>query len=102
MLPFKHYGSAVIESVIDNSRSDCPADDSTISRWRKMFAAISTQIEGELRAYWSRENGRHFPLLNQNSLLHDIKLEGPGWLAFVHDRLSKSGIWLHTCFACCP
>ncbi|WP_408634024.1 DUF6431 domain-containing protein [Peptoclostridium acidaminophilum] len=102
MLPFKHYEASAIETAIDQSRSDCPADDSTINRWKRAFNAVLPQIEGALRACWTSHESRHFPLLNRISLLHYIRLEGPGWLAFVHYLLSKTGIWLHTYFACCP
>ena len=35
MLPRKHYAAAVIRNAKNGSAGDCPADDSTIHRWRK-------------------------------------------------------------------
>ena len=35
LIPHKHYEAAVIKAVIAGDDSRCPADNSTISRWRK-------------------------------------------------------------------
>jgi hypothetical protein len=102
MLPFKHYEASAIETTIDQSRSDCPADNSTLSRWRKAFTQSNSQIDGALRALWAHKRKEHFPILNRKSLLHKLRTTGPGWLAFVHQILINSGIWLHTQFAFCP
>ena len=35
MVPNKHYAADVIISAVNNNLLDCPADDSTIRRWRR-------------------------------------------------------------------
>lgn len=35
LLPHKHYEAAIINAVKHGDSSQCPADDSTINRWRK-------------------------------------------------------------------
>lgn len=36
MRPYKHYQANVIDAAVQNERGgDCPADDSTIRRWKK-------------------------------------------------------------------
>lgn len=34
MQPHKHYSADVIAHALDHTRNDCPADDSTIYRWK--------------------------------------------------------------------
>lgn len=35
LIPYKHYASEVIKTVQQGADSLCPADDSTIRRWKK-------------------------------------------------------------------
>ena len=35
LIPYKHYASEVIKAVQQRDSSLCPADDSTIRRWKK-------------------------------------------------------------------
>ena len=35
IMPQKHYSASVIRQAIHNPQNACPADDSTIRRWRK-------------------------------------------------------------------
>ena len=102
MLPFKHYEASVIETTIDHSRIDCPADDSTISRWVATFKRTGSQMEGALRALRTQKTKKHISFFNRKSLLQELRELGPGWLSFVHETLINSGIWSHTQFACCP
>jgi hypothetical protein len=54
--PYKHYSSEVIESTIDYTRSDCPADNATD------FKAFSGQLESILKSYWMKYRKQSFPL----------------------------------------
>jgi len=102
MVPHKHYASEVIESELDGSRDDCHADQSTMDRWKKSFRDQRQWFEGVLRSLWSKERGKHFPLLDKISLLQSTIDKGPGWLAFVHQVVINSGMKSHTQFAFCP
>lgn len=102
MIPFKHYGADVIEAELDETRNDCPADDSTISRWKSTFVAASTNINGLLSSFWIAIHHKPYPLMNQTSLLETARQNTPGWLAVVHRQLINSGHTLHTRFAFCP
>jgi hypothetical protein len=102
MVPHKHYASEVIEAELDGSRDDCPADQSTMDRWKKVFKVQKYWFEGVLRALWSKDRRNHFPLLDQISLLQSRIDKGPGWLAFVHKTVINSGMNSHTQFAFCP
>jgi hypothetical protein len=100
--PYKHYSSAVIEATIDDARSDCPADNATISRWKSDFKASSGQLESVLRSYWMKYRKQSFPLLNDISLLKTIRKHNTGWLAIVTRLLINTGYGIHTRFAFCP
>lgn len=102
MQPFKHYSSEVIETIIDDSRNDCPAEDSTIYRWKSTFKASSGQLESMLRSYWIKYKNQSFPLLRGISLLEKIRKHNTGWLAIVTRLLVNTGYTLHTRFAFCP
>jgi len=102
MVPHKHYASEVIEAELDGSRDDCPADQSTMDRWKKAFRDQRKWFEGILRALWSKDHRSHFPLLDKISLLQSMIDKGSGWLAFVHKAAINSAMNLHTQFAFCP
>ncbi len=53
--PYKHYGIDVIESDILHMRQDCPADNRTSQRWKKIFVAMLASVKYLLRfprAHW--------------------------------------------------
>ena len=100
--PYKHYKGSVIEAELDGTRDDCPADTSTMNRWKRAFVQMKPQIEGALRALWSDHHRKHSPLFKRDSLLQNLRHHGPGWLAVVNEMLIKSGIKIHTQFAFCP
>lgn len=102
MQPYKHHASEVIEAELDESRDDCPADDSTISRWKISFRRATQYIEGILLSLWTYSNREHYPLINRASLLETIRSTGSGWLASVTRILVNSGFHIHTQFAFCP
>ena len=98
MTPNKHYETKVIEGELDSSRKDCPADNRTINSWRKAFRKMRTVIEGILKAKWSYENEKHYPLLDKDSLLEEMINTGPGWLTIVNKLLNGINLRLHTQF----
>jgi hypothetical protein len=102
MVPFKHYGTEVIETALDDTRNDCPADDSTISRWKAAFLAARININGLLVSFWMTVHQEPYLLIDHSSLLETIRRNTPGWLAIVHRQLINSGHTLHTRFAFCP
>ena len=102
MQPKKHYAAAVIEAVIDGARGDCPADNSTISRWKTEFCRLRQYLEGALLSLVTRQDRSNQTLLRKNSLLDELREDGPGWLTCVTRMLVNTGLGLHTQFACCP
>lgn len=98
MTPNKHYETEVIEGELDSSRNDCPADNSTINNWKKVFREMRLVIEGVLKAKWSHKNKMHYPLLNTDSLLEEMISSGPGWLTTVNKLLNDINLRLHTQF----
>ncbi len=102
MHPFKHYETSVIESELDHTRDDCPADNATINRWKQSFKAAQTYVEGCLMAIQSQVAQEQYPLLTDSTILAGLKAKGPGWLGIVNRQLIKSGNWAHTQFAFCP
>jgi hypothetical protein len=102
LLPCKHYIAEVIESQIDGTRDDCPADNSTLHRWLKQFRESKCQIEAMLRSMWSRKHKQHFPITASSSLLENHRRRGTGWLTLVSQILVNAGLWQPTRFACCP
>ncbi len=102
MQPKKHYATNVIEAVLDGMSGDCPADNSTISRWKAAFREAWSQLEGMLISLWSRYHKIPFPLTKEHSLLRTLQSNGPGWLAVVTGTLVNSGLKPHTRFAFCP
>ena len=98
--PRKHYGVAVIEGELDHRRGDCPAEESTRRRWRTAFSQAKGQIEGALKASWTKDLQKGYPLLSpQPSLLDHLVSAGSGWLALVNSLLISAGHGLHTRFA---
>lgn len=102
MLPFKHYETSVIEETLEDSNDHCPADNSTMNRWRSWFERNRTLIESSLSSLWSQLHGSHVPLNKSFSLLDSLNLIRSGCLKYATKLLINSGLWLHTQFACTP
>jgi len=75
---------------------DCPADNSTISRWKTDFKASSGQLESVLRSYWMKYKKKSFPLLKEISLLETIRKHNTDWLAVVTRLLVNTGYSVQT------
>lgn len=102
LTPLKHYVTDVIESTLDATRDDCPADNSTMSRWRKSFKWMVPQLEAMLQKLWSDAKGKHYPLITSNSLLETLRRHGTGWLTNVTQSIVNANLWQPTRFAFCP
>jgi len=88
--PFKHYTAGVIESVLDGS-DYCPAETSTIKRWRKWFSIAVPRIEQVLAAIKLTNVSNSINLLKYSSLIDHIRSGGRGWLSRLTRMLVNSG-----------
>ena len=102
--PYKHYESVVIQSVIDDSAdaSACPADDSTIRRWKNDFKQAEPDIAQRLTSVYAQKTDEIVPIGAICRIFEVIKAKCERWLAFVTKLLIKSGHRLCTRFAFCP
>ena len=88
--PFKHYAADVIESALDGT-DYCPAETSTIKRWRKWFSAAVPYIERVLAAIKLTNLSNSINLLKYSSLIDHIRAGGRGWLRRLTQMLVNSG-----------
>ena len=101
-MPFKHYKGAVIEGSLDGTMKHCPADGSTMQRWKAWMKRRREELSLALESLRSQIEGIHIPLLHRFSLLDKVINTGTGWLALAVKLLINSGLWPHTQFACTP
>jgi len=83
--PFKHYASEVIEAVLDGDCSSCPAENSTISRWKAWFLRILLYLCAALTAVQAYVSGS-VNLMCDLSPVADIRSKGSGWLRGIMRR----------------
>lgn len=102
MQPFKHYSSQTIETELDSTTGDCPAEKSTSNTWKRQVNDNLHQINGALKAVWMKHHNKDVSILSHDSLLESIKATGPGWLTNVTQILLRSGLGLPTLFAFSP
>jgi len=102
MQPYKHYEADAIQAEIDGSQENPHADDNTLKRWRNEFRRRKDQIEGAIRALWSKHYGIHYPLLKRESLLESLQKNEPCWLRLVNKAMVNRKFPIHTQFAFCP
>ena len=87
LVPHKHYGSEVIENVVDgvSTSDDLTTEDypceKTMERWKDWIAVNTPQIDGHLRSAGTRLLGLHDSLLASGILcsLFCEKKEPDGW-----------------------
>jgi hypothetical protein len=99
--PYKHYGSSVIQDVLDGGGETCAADDSTIRRWRSDFSESKGDIEQRLRSIYAYETDSHAPLTTGMNTLDSLINTEQKWLSFVMQLLICHGHRLCTRFAFC-
>lgn len=102
MLPYKHYEAPIIEEALTRSDGHCPADNSTINKWRSWFERNRTLLESSLSSLWSQLHRSHIQLNKPFSLLDSLNLVRHGCLKHAVKLLINSGLWSHTQFACTP
>lgn len=102
MHPHKNYASDVVQGELDQTRASCPAEDSTIARWKAAFEKHKQVLEGLLQALWLQVLKKPLRLLHPISLLETLKNQKSNWLSFVHRALINHGFSIHTQFAWCP
>ena len=96
LVPHKHYGSEVIENVVDDvstpddlTTEDYPCEK-TMERWKNWIAINIPQIDGCLRSAGTRLLDLHESLLvSTDSLLTQLRKNGAGWLAVVEKALYR-------------
>ncbi len=94
ILPYKQYKAEVIESEIDETRQDCPAEDSTRQRWKKWFIQKRNVLESMLRMIYVRTNNKALKL--GVSLLDKIRTKKTGWLTALNQILLEHNLSLPT------
>ena len=102
MQPNKHYEAAAIASVINERSDDCPAENSTLNRWRKWFRNIKDQMSSGLNSLLERFIQHKTSLLSSVSLLDKFIMGDFKWLTSATRLLINTGLWQHTQFACTP
>lgn len=101
MMPYKHYESGIIETVIDEKPSDCAAENSTFFRWRCWFAKICGLLESHLTAIRMAIRRIHTSLVASTSVLKEMREFGSGWLANAMHMTINAGYPAYTEFAFC-
>lgn len=98
VVPYKHYEAFVIQGVVDGKDlSACPAEDSTLRRWRSEFRRMAPYAETLLR----KVQDAAYPLFGA-SLLAFLRQKFPRrWMRSVLPLLSAHGFFPATRFACC-
>lgn len=97
MQPHKHYATDVIEAVLDGRSEDCPADNSTIVRWKAAFREAWQQLEGMLASLWSKYHKVLPPLVKEFSLLRTLQENGSGWVSVKYAMTSTRSTLVHLC-----
>lgn len=98
LTPNRHYGSEVIENVVDEvstpedlSTENYPCEK-TMQRWKDWIAINQDQIEGTLRSVGTRLLELHESLLmSTDSLLTKLRDLGQGWLSILCRIIYGSG-----------
>lgn len=84
--PFKHYASEVIESVLDGDCSSCPAENSTLSRWKAWSLRILPYLCAALTAVQAYVSDASMRLMRDLSPVTDMRSKGSGWLRGIMRR----------------
>jgi len=102
--PFKHYDSATIQCVIDESEDAglCGADNATIRRWKTSFTEAEPDLAQRLASVYAQETDEKVPLASPAMTFAAIRATIERWLSFVMHLLINNGHKLFTRFAFCP
>lgn len=105
LVPYKHYGSESVESVVTpKSVLTVTADESTIRRWRNWFSGLADYLSGCLKSIairYGREPVEKDPHLPKSTLqkLWQYVGDASGWLARIVRPVANLNLWVHTRFA---
>jgi len=78
---------------LDQATLCCPAEGSTIRRWKQWFRQSASTINGILMAanlFFTRDA---ISLMAPTSLLQTLRDTGPGWLKKTMRQLMNTGNW---------
>lgn len=99
VVPYKHHESDTIACGLaeDDSlmRKSCPAEVSTINRWKHWFFCRHTLFEEPLRTLQEHNS----TVLRLNLPLFPLDCQPEGWFRTIVYYLVNSGAWRHTRFA---
>lgn len=106
LTPYKHYGTEVIEDVVDDVVSvdggldndeiimDYPCEK-TMNHWKAWVQRNKNDIDGHLKAISYERLGFAESLMESHiSLLDELRKFGAGWLSTVLTFIYNSGNWL--------
>ncbi len=96
VVPYKRYESDVISDALDESAdpedSCCPAELSTIQKWKLWFFLLSGYFEASVRALMEFMDIKAFIRLP----LYPLSQQADGWLKILVRNLVNSGRWRQT------
>lgn len=96
VVPYKRYESDAVASALvtafPETEDDCPAEYSTISRWKLWFFLLHEYIESSVRALMELWHCTAFVMLP----LYPLTNQTDGWLKILVRNLVNSGRWRQT------
>lgn len=96
IVPYKRYESDAVADALGETVSPendcCPAEHSTIQRWKLWFFLLRDHIEGAVRALMELMSIKAFVRLP----LCPLSLQSDGWLKVLVRNLVNSGRWRQT------
>ncbi len=96
VVPYKRYESDVIADALDESGNPedgcCPAELSTIQRWKLWLFLLSGYFEASVRALMELMDIKAFIRLP----LYPLSQQADGWLKILVRNLVNSGRWRQT------
>lgn len=98
VVPYKHHESDTIANALRENMPQetdcCPAETSTINRWKHWFFYNQTFLEESLRTLQKQNSSLLLTLP-----LSPLSRQREGWLRLLVCYLVNSGFWMHTRFA---
>lgn len=99
VVPYKHYEADTIETELSESESAekryCPAEASTMDRWKHWFFRRCTFFEEVLFTIRGQQGCASVPVLPLCPLVHQPE----GWLRILVSGIVNAGLWRQTRFA---
>ncbi len=99
VIPYKRYEADIISEALNETADPesgcCPAELSTIQRWKLWFFLLSEYLEATVRALMELMQVKAFIRLP----LYPLSKQADGWLKILVRNLVNSGRWRQTRFA---